>query len=58
MIKKWEFYSSDEKLVDDICNRYNLTDNAEGAWFMALLTDGKTEDEANNEILEKRKISN
>ncbi len=24
MIKKWEFYSSDEKLVDDICNRYNL----------------------------------
>lgn len=24
MIKKWEFYNSDEKLVDDICEKYNL----------------------------------
>ena len=24
MIKKWEFYNSDEKLVDEICERYNL----------------------------------
>lgn len=24
MIKKWEFYNSDERLVNDICNRYNL----------------------------------
>lgn len=24
MIKKWEFYNSDEKLVDEICEKYNL----------------------------------
>lgn len=24
MIKKWEFYNSDEKLVNEICERYNL----------------------------------
>lgn len=24
MIKKWEFYNSDERLVNDICNKYNL----------------------------------
>lgn len=24
MIKKWKFYNSDEKLVDEICERYNL----------------------------------
>ena len=22
MIKKWEFYNSDEKLVDEICEKY------------------------------------
>ena len=24
MIKKWEFYNSDEKLVNEICEKYNL----------------------------------
>ena len=24
MIKKWEFYNADEKLVDEICKKYNL----------------------------------
>lgn len=24
MIKKWEFYNSDEKIVDEICEKYNL----------------------------------
>ena len=47
----------DKNKIADVCARYNLTDNAEGAWFMALLSEGKSEDEAYNEILEKRKIS-
>jgi conjugal transfer ATP-binding protein TraC len=44
--------------INDVCTRFNLVDNAEGAWFMALVTDGMSEDEAYSEIIEKRKISN
>lgn len=43
--------------IADVCARYELVDTAEGAWFMALITDGMSEEDAYKEILEKRKIS-
>lgn len=48
----------DKERILDVYKRYNLTDKAEGAWFMSIVAEGKSEEEAYNEILEKRKISN
>lgn len=44
--------------IADVCTRYELVDTAEGAWFMALISDGMSEEDAHKEILEKRKIGN
>lgn len=57
-VSYWLFTTNpkDKIKISDACSKYGFTKRADGAWFLALLQIGKSEEEAYNEIIEKSKI--